>query len=264
MKTTVLTIAALVTLVYAASAQNEWGPGAGSSTATSSNNAAFGYDALHSLTSGNACTAFGYQALLYDTDGGWNTANGTQALYSNADGIWNTATGVQALFSNNGNYNTANGANALWFNTTGSYNTADGGWALFDNTTGSGNIALGWYGGINVTTGDNNIDIGNAGVVGESAAIRIGTAGTQTSTFIAGISGTTVAGGSVVVVSSDGQLGTASAGSAVPQGAYLALPTNAVAPVGYTLLGTTSMKCKYQVEGKYKNKTITLDLYQKD
>ena len=264
MRTIVLVIAAAMALTCAASAQNEWGPGAGSATAATSNNCAFGYEALKFLTGGNACTAYGYGALQYNTVGLCNTANGTQALYENTNGIWNTANGVQALFSNNGSYNEANGANALWFNTTGDNNTADGGWAVFHNTTGSGNIGLGWYAGGNLTTGDNNIDIGNAGVAGESATIRIGTAGTHANTFIAGISGTSVSDGSVVVVNSDGQLGTASAGSAVPQGAYLALPTNAVAPVGYTLLGTTSMKCRYVAEGNYKSKTITLDLYQKD
>ena len=73
-----------------------------------------------------------------------------------------------------------------------------------------------------------------------------------------------MAGGAVVVVNADGQLGTATAGSAVPQGTCLALPTNSVAPVGYTLLGATSMKYKYLVGGKKKNATVTLNLYQKD
>jgi hypothetical protein len=54
--------------------------------------------------------------------------------------------------------------------------------------------------------GSNNIDIGNAGVGGESATIRIGTAGTQTATFIAGISGVAVT-GDPVVVNSNGRLG---------------------------------------------------------
>ena len=37
--------------------------------------------------------------------------------------------------------------------------------------------------------GSNNIDIGNVGVAGESSTIRIGTAGTQTATYIAGMRG---------------------------------------------------------------------------
>jgi len=56
--------------------------------------------------------------------------------------------------------------------------------------------------------GSNNIDIGNVGVANESKHIRIGIAGTQTKTFIAGISGATVANGVAVIVGSNGQLGT--------------------------------------------------------
>jgi hypothetical protein len=71
-------------------------------------------------------------------------------------------------------------------------------------------------------------------------------------------------GGALVAVTSDKQLGTAPAGSGLPQSAYLALPTNSVAPAGYTLLGTTKMTYKYQVGTKRKTATVTLNLYQKD
>src|SRR5439155_4512980 len=74
--------------------------------------------------------------------------------------------------------------------------------------TGGSNIALGDSAGANLTTGSNNIDIGNLGVAGESRHIRIGTTGTQTKTFIAGISGATVPGGVGVIVGTNGQLGT--------------------------------------------------------
>jgi uncharacterized coiled-coil protein SlyX len=56
--------------------------------------------------------------------------------------------------------------------------------------------------------GSDNIDIGNAGVAGESKTIRIGTTGTQARTFIAGLSGVTVAGGVGVIVGTNGKLGT--------------------------------------------------------
>jgi len=57
--------------------------------------------------------------------------------------------------------------------------------------------------------GDNNIYVGNPGVADtESGTVRIGTAGTHTQTFIAGISGTAVS-GTAVVVDSNGQLGVA-------------------------------------------------------
>jgi predicted ribosome quality control (RQC) complex YloA/Tae2 family protein len=77
-----------------------------------------------------------------------------------------------------------------------------------NNTTGAGNIALGNFAGSNLTTGDNNIDIGNTGVAGEANTIRIGTIGTQTATYIAGIYTTPVAQGLVVKVDSTGHLGT--------------------------------------------------------
>jgi len=84
---------------------------------------------------------------------------------------------------------------------------------LFDltltlNTTSSSNIAVGYQAGFNLTTGSNNIDIGNVGVAAESKTIRIGTSGTQTKTFIAGISGATVANGVGVIVATTGKLGT--------------------------------------------------------
>ena len=118
-------------------------------------------------------------------------------------------TGCQALFSNNiGTDNTANGSTALFSNTTGTNNTAVGSRALKTNTTGSNNIAVGFTAGQNLTTGSNNIDIYDAGLADESNTIRIGTAGTQTATFIAGINGVVVA-GTPVVVSASGQLGVA-------------------------------------------------------
>ena len=67
---------------------------------------------------------------------------------------------------------------------------------------------MGYLAGRNLTTGDNNIDIGNVGVAGESSNIRIGTVGTQTATFIAGIHGATVASAVGVVVDVNGHLGT--------------------------------------------------------
>jgi Chaperone of endosialidase len=172
-------------------------------------NTATGVQALYSNTTGSLNTATGVDALLFNTTGIDNTANGLGALYSNTTGNNNTADGVQALFNNTiGGGNTANGINALYHNTSGSNNTANGAGALFNNTTGSNNIALGTNAGSNLSTGDNNIDIGNSGVAADANTIRIGTAGTQSATFIAGISGVTVS-GATVLVNSNGQLGTA-------------------------------------------------------
>src|SRR5436309_3530128 len=56
--------------------------------------------------------------------------------------------------------------------------------------------------------GDYNIDIGNFGVAGESGAVRIGTTGVHTTTYLAGIAGQTVGdGGSTCYVDNAGKLG---------------------------------------------------------
>lgn len=142
-----------------------------------------------------------------------------------AAGVNNTALGTSALNANTtGHSNTALGNSAMRFNTTGAGNTAMGDFALDGNTTGfsntavgrnslivsngSGNIALGFQAGVNLTTGSSDIYIGNEGMSTESFTIRIGTGGTHTQTFIAGISGATSSGGAGVFVNSAGQLGT--------------------------------------------------------
>jgi Chaperone of endosialidase len=175
---------------------------------TGTDNTATGFQALTSNTTGKENTANGFKALFSNTTGNDNTATGFLALRSNTTGNNNTANGIDALIDNTtGNFNTANGLEALFRNTTGSHNTANGVETLENNTTGNNNIALGVQAGFNLTTGSNNIDIGNQGVPGESSTIRIGIEGTQTATFIAGISGSTVANGVVVVVDTNGHLG---------------------------------------------------------
>jgi hypothetical protein len=106
-----------------------------------------------------------------------------------------------------GSQNTGTGFYALYFS-TGSRNTADGHRALNYNSTGENNIALGYEAGYNLTTGSNNIDIGNPGVKDEAMTIRLGTQGTQTQAFVAGIFGATVTGGVPIYITSTGQLGT--------------------------------------------------------
>ncbi len=174
---------------------------------TGSGNTANGYQALNRNSIGNDNTANGYLTLSNNI-GDRNTASGFQALSSNTIGDSNTADGDRALFHNkNGANNTAVGAAAL-FNDAAGNNTAVGAKALAHNTTGRGNIALGITAGADLDTGDNNVDIGNRGVAGESNTVRIGAEGTQTATFIAGISGKTVAGGVGVIIDTSGHLGT--------------------------------------------------------
>jgi uncharacterized coiled-coil protein SlyX len=141
----------------------------------------------------NALTAIGFQALFSNTTGEWNTAIGANVLPVNTTGSFNTAVGTIALFNN----------------TTGNNNTAVGSEALRGNNSGNNNIALGNSAGSNLITGSDNIDIGNVGVAGESGVIRIGTEGTHTATYIAGINEAPLVHGAAVAVgiTPDGQLG---------------------------------------------------------
>ena len=203
-------------------------------------NTAEGTSALLSLTSGIANTAVGFQALYKNTTGKYNTAIGASAMHDNR-GVQNTGTGSNALensitgsyntadgyaalnFRNGGTNNTGSGVRALLSNSTGTENTAVGISALADNVTGihntavgfkafmasnrtQNNIALGHEAGIDVGGWYNHIEIGNFGAGGDNYTTRIGDG--QTRTFIAGISGTAVA-GNTVVVNANGQLGTA-------------------------------------------------------
>jgi hypothetical protein len=182
-------------------------------TTTGVDNTANGFEALYSNTSGNFNTAIGFQALYRNTIDGANTANGYQALYSNTLGFGNTATGYTALFFNTtSNANTADGYAALAESNIGSGDTAMGFGALGGVISGNYDTALGYGAGDNLTQGDNNIYIGNNGPTNvsgfEDNTIRIGDPAVQTNTFVAGISGVTVSGGTAVYINSDGQLGT--------------------------------------------------------
>jgi hypothetical protein len=71
----------------------------------------------------------------------------------------------------------------------------------------------------------NNVDIAHVGVAGESGRIRIGTAGTQTRAFLAGVTGVAIPGpAKPVLVNSSGQLGT-STSAAQASTAMTARPT---------------------------------------
>jgi Chaperone of endosialidase len=177
-----------------------------------SDNTANGYQALYANTTGSLNTANGYQALYSNIGGSDNTATGFWSLYSNTTGSFNEASGGYALYYNTGGYsNTASGFQAMYYNSGGSDNTAIGRAALYNNQTGNNNIAIGVQAGYNVMA-SNNIHIGNQGGSGDNGAIRIGTEGTQSSAWIAGIYGTTTGDPDAiaVMVDSNGQLGTVS------------------------------------------------------
>jgi uncharacterized coiled-coil protein SlyX len=168
---------------------------------TADENTATGAGALLLNTTGGNNTANGAVALLNNTTGNSNTANGWGALYSNTTGFYNIANGDSALYNNiDGDNNIASGVGALLSNIAGSNNTATGGGALQNNTTGSNNIALGFNAGTNITTANNVICIGSAGSDASDTA------------WINNIYGVTTESGSTlpVLISNDGQLGTAS------------------------------------------------------
>lgn len=180
-------------------------------TTTGGYNTAVGFSALIANTTGLQNTAIGEDALVSNTNGDSNVAVGQTAMYSNTSGLSNTGLGVDALGSNTtASYSTAVGVNALFHSTTGGFNTALGADALPYTTTGTYNIGIGWSAGANLTTGSNNIVIANQGAAADTGVIRIGTAGTQTSFFGAGIYGTTLTSPVEVVINSNGQLGTIS------------------------------------------------------
>jgi len=195
------------------------GAGALLSNTTGDRNTATGTFALFNNATGNSNTGEGWRALFQNTTGDRNTASGRAALISNTTGFENTATGGVALENNTtGNDNTATGFAALDSNSTGALNTANGTGALV-NSTGDLNIALGFGAGVNLATGNNNIDIGNVGAAMEANIIRIGAEvavrdpfgvihPAHTATYIAGISGVSLPGGTPVVIDvASGQLG---------------------------------------------------------
>jgi hypothetical protein len=193
---------------------------------------------INSPYPGDQVTAFGFHALGQNYGGGANTAFGSYALGGNQVGGANTAVGQNVLSGNySGNANTAVGRNTLQSNTTGSDNVilgaysatflnGDGNTALGSNSlfwlgsnyypqtaSNSRNIAIGFQAGFGLFSGSDNIFIANSSpsTVHENGAIRIGTPGSQNSTYIAGITSANLSADAaalpVVIDSVTGQLG---------------------------------------------------------
>lgn len=196
--------------------------GAGASNA-GAQNTAIGYNALDA-NSGTSNTAVGASALTVNSLGSNNTSMGASSLFANILGSANTSLGANSLLNNiagndntavgfsamdsntTGSNNVALGENSLWNNTTGTYNVAIGGGTLYAETAGSSNIAVGYQAGNAITTGNYNIDIGNMGSAADAGVIRIGTSGSQTSFYVAGVLNSTLS-GAPVIISPTGQLG---------------------------------------------------------
>jgi hypothetical protein len=188
-------------------ANSAFGARALHSNTSSGGNSAFGWNAMEDNTDGFFNVAFGASALPRNTTGFGNTAIGTGALRTNTTGYQNVAVGSYALRSNNSNQNVALGYGAMLSATSGGQNVAIGNRALEDNTTGHRNIAIGVVSGRLVNGGVDNIHISNGGLPGDTGQIKIGNAN-HTHATIQGIFGNTSASGSTVRVNSAGVLGT--------------------------------------------------------
>ena len=134
------------------------------------------------LSSCSGCTYFGTSLWKSRVSGALN----------------NSAFGRDALINTTcGNGNSAMGHNALTRNVTGWQNTAIGSFALNNNTTGINNTAVGYSAGRNQITGNNNVYIDNPGYNGESGTIHIGTSGTHTRIYLAGVESPLTVGGAL-------------------------------------------------------------------
>jgi hypothetical protein len=207
------------------------------SNTTASNNTAIGFQTLRANTTGANNVALGSTVLFLNTTGGNNVALGFGALNGNVTGSNNVAMGFGSLTNSTVSDLTAVGHLSLGNNTTGTNNTALGNRAILNNTSGANNTAVGASALLNLATGanniavgvssgialvgaeSNNIYIGNLGVAAESATIRLGTLGTQTRNFQAGIRGivTGVADAIAVLIDSTGQLGTVSSSKSLKE-----------------------------------------------
>jgi hypothetical protein len=183
-----------------------FGAFAGQNNTTSCCNSFFGVSAGHDNTTGTNNSFFGVDA------GAANVTNTDNSYFGRSAGAVTVANNNSFFGSLAGDVNTMGGNNAFFganaggSNTNGSNNSFFGEMAASANSTGSGNIVIGSVAGLNLVTGNNNIYLANAGAE-ESSTIRIGTEGTQTATFIAGINGVNVNPSNSVVVNSSGQLG---------------------------------------------------------
>lgn len=221
------------------------GSNAGNAAASNTQNMGIGIDCLSSITSGQRNAALGYQAGTSLQNGMSNVLMGRRAGFSITNGNSNVALGESALptaTSGSGNIaighfagnnittatnNVGIGTRALRGVTTGIDNTGVGEDVLDDLTTGDNNCAFGSEAGDNLLTGSgniligrnagtnytgaesNNIVLGGDGVLADSGAIRLGTNGTHTDAFMAGIAGNAIVTHLPVVVDTvTDQLGT--------------------------------------------------------
>lgn len=153
----------------------------------------------------------GFEPGNYTLTGTGNSGFGAAIFGILTTGINNNAIGNAAMGGcTTGSYNQAVGAGALQTLSSGNYNVALGDGALGSLATGSNNTVVGASSGDLYTGAEsNNVLISHQGLLGESAVIRIGSPGTQTTCYIAGIDGVNVGSTANVVTEVSNQLGTA-------------------------------------------------------
>jgi len=180
-----------------------------------SNNIGIGRESMSDAGTGSHSVAIGEKVMANNNGAGRTIAIGSFAL-NNVDEISDSiAIGYNSMQVTTGILTqvVAIGRDSL-LNSSGNNNTGIGYSVLSANTTGTDNIALGHNAGNLLTTGSNNICIGHVGVAGNTTKIRIGTTGTHTNTFIAGIASVTPAGSTetVIIDTTTGELGSTSSG----------------------------------------------------
>jgi hypothetical protein len=139
----------------------------GGTFANGSNNTAFGFASMQSLTTGSNNVALGNMTLQFNSTGTYNVGIGSFALTNNTTGNFNVALGMQALHDNTtGTNNVSVGYFTLLKNTTGINNIAIGGSSLIDNLSGNDNIGVGRSTLSNNISGFQNTAVGSVSLSG--------------------------------------------------------------------------------------------------
>jgi hypothetical protein len=183
------------------------GNGVGFALTSGGSNVLVGASAGASLSTGTNCIAIGSGARC------GSTASGNVCVGRNA--ATNLTTGATNVFMGDsvggtctvGTNNVCIGSGARCGSTSSGSNVCIGKGAGTGLTSGNNNIIVGTDAGSSISSRDNCIIIGASGHDLDSRSIQIGSS-TQTSCYIAGISGVSVSGSSAVYIKSNGQLGT--------------------------------------------------------
>jgi hypothetical protein len=185
------------------------GANSGFSNTTATANSFFGISSGYNTTSGNWNTFLGANAGYSNTTGDSNVFVGVQAGVLAGAGSRNTYLGSDAGLSNNGSDNVMVGSESGTALTNGNSNTFVGANSGLVTVTGSNNTFVGFNAGSAANaSGSNNVYVASPGQGSDSGAIRIGDPSSQSSAYMAGISGSSTSSGVPVFVDSSGKLGT--------------------------------------------------------